>query len=47
MNVREIILLVLLVLSYVLIIYAYYQERGLSKTYLYLADLYKAQTVDD
>lgn len=43
MNVREIILLVLLVLSYVLIIYTYHQERKLNKTYLYLADLYKAQ----
>ena len=43
MNVRDIILLVLLVLSFVLIIYAYLQERELVKTYLYLADLYKAQ----
>lgn len=43
MNVREIILLVLLVLSYVLIIYTYHQERKLNKSYLYLADLYKAQ----
>lgn len=43
MNVREIILLVLLVLSYVLIIYTYHQERKLAKTYLCLADLYKAQ----
>ena len=43
MNVRDIILIVLLVLSFVLIIYAYLQERELVKTYLYLADLYKAQ----
>lgn len=43
MNTREIILLVLLVLSYVLIIYAYHQERKFAKTYLCLADLYKAQ----
>ena len=43
MNVREIILLALLVLSFVLIIYTYHQERKLAKTYLYLADLYKAQ----
>ena len=43
MNVREIILLVLLVLSFALIIYTYSQERKLAKTYLYLADLYKAQ----
>ena len=43
MNVREIILLVLLVLSFVLIIYVYHQERKFAKTYLYLADLYKAQ----
>ena len=43
MNVREIILLVLLVLSYVLIIYTYHQERKFAKTYLCLADLYKAQ----
>ena len=43
MNLRDIILIVLLVLSFVLIIYAYLQERELVKTYLYLADLYKAQ----
>lgn len=43
MNVREIILLVLLVLSFALIIYTYHQERKFAKTYLYLADLYKAQ----
>lgn len=43
MNVRDIILLSLLVLSFILIIYAYHQERKFSKTYLYLADLYKSQ----
>ena len=43
MNVRDIILLSLLVLSFVMIIYAYHQERKFAKTYLYLADLYKAQ----
>ena len=43
MNVRDIILLSLLVLSFVLIIYAYHQERKFAKTYLCLADLYKAQ----
>ena len=43
MNVREIILLSVLVLSFVLIVYAYTQERKLVKTYLCLADLYKAQ----
>lgn len=43
MNKINIILLVLLVLSFVLIIYAYQQERKFAKTYLYLADLYKAQ----
>ena len=43
MNKRNIILLVLLVLSFVLIIYAYHQERKLVKTYLYLADFYEAK----
>lgn len=43
MNAREIILLVLLVLSFVLIIYTYHQERKFAKTYLCLADLYKDQ----
>ena len=43
MNVRDIILLVLLVLSFVLIIYVYHQERNLAKTYLYLADFYEAK----
>lgn len=43
MNIRDIILPVLLVLSFVLIIYAYSQERAVVKTYLCLADLYKAQ----
>ena len=43
MNVRDIILLSLLVLSFILIIYTYHQERKLAKTYLYLADLYKSQ----
>lgn len=43
MNVRDIILLVLLVLSFVLIIYVYHQEKRLAKTYLYLADFYKAK----
>lgn len=43
MSVREITLLVLLVLSFVLIIYVYHQERKFAKMYLYLADLYKAQ----
>ena len=43
MNLRDIILLSLLVLSFVMIIYVYHQEKRLAKTYLYLADLYKAQ----
>ena len=43
MNIKDIISLVLLVLSFVMIIYAYHQERKFAKTYLYLADLYKAQ----
>lgn len=43
MNIRNIILPALLVLSFVMIIYAYHQEKRLAKTYLYLADLYKAQ----
>ena len=43
MNVRDIILLVLLVLSFVLIIYAYHQERNLAKTYLHLANFYEAK----
>lgn len=43
MNIKDIISLVLLVLSFVVVIYAYHQERGLSKTYLYLADFYKAK----
>ena len=43
MNIRNIILLALLVLSFGLIIYAYNQERKLAKTYLYLADFYEAK----
>lgn len=43
MNIRNIILLALLVLSFVLIIYAYHQEKRLAKTYLYLADFYEAK----
>lgn len=43
MNIRDIILLVLLVVSFIMILYAYHQERELAKTYLCLADLYKAQ----
>ena len=43
MNIRDIILLVLLVLSFVLIIYVYHQEKRLAETYLYLADFYEAK----
>lgn len=43
MDIKNIILSVLLVLSFVLIIYAYPQERKLAKTYLDLTDFYKAQ----
>lgn len=43
MNVTHIILSVLLVLSFILIIYVYHQERKLAKEYLELADFYKAQ----
>ena len=43
MNIRNIISSVLLVLSFGLIIYAYNQERKLTKTYLYLADFYEAK----
>lgn len=43
MDIKSIILLVLLVLSFVMIIYVYHQERKLAKTYLHLADFYKAQ----
>lgn len=43
MNVKDIILLVLLILSFVMIIYVYHQEKRLAKTYLYLADFYEAK----
>lgn len=43
MTFREIILSVILVISFILILYVYHQEKRLSKTYLCLADLYKAQ----
>lgn len=43
MNIKDTILLVLLVVSFIMILYAYHQERKLAKTYLCLADLYKAQ----
>lgn len=43
MKVKDIILLVSPILSFVVLAYVYQQERKLAKTYLYLADLYKAQ----
>lgn len=43
MNIRNIILLALLVLSFVLIIYAYHQEKRLAETYLYVVDFYEAK----